>query len=260
MAQACLEFEKLGLVYPASAGRKAFVALDSIDLRLQRGECLGLVGESGCGKSTLAKIAMQIIRPSCGELRLLGQNPHELPVRQRRKLGQQIQMVFQDPYSSLNPRLSIAATLQEALLARGEPDSRPQLQTNLLKLCDDCGIASAHLNRYPHQLSGGQRQRVAIARALALQPHILIADEAVSALDVSYQAQILNLLKDLQAERKLSLLFISHDLDVVAFLCQNIAVLNQGRIVEKGSSEQIMLQPRHEYTKQLLAARYHATY
>jgi len=256
MAQACLEFEQLEVIYPRSRGGQAFAALQSIDLTLHQGECLGLVGESGCGKSTLAKVAMQIVRPSCGEFRLLGQNPYTLPPRQRRLLGLEIQMVFQDPYSSLNPRLSIAGTLQEALLARHAKLTAQDLQTKLRELCSDCGIAAAHLQRYPHQLSGGQRQRVAIARALAVQPQILIADEAVSALDVSYQAQILNLLKDLQSQRQLSLLFISHDLDVVAYLCQKIAVLDQGRIVEIGSNSQIMQHPAHAYTRQLLAARY----
>ena len=225
-------------------------AVDGVDLEIARGEALALVGESGSGKSTLALALAGLRRADRGEVRFAGR---ALPARRRRADQRRIQMVFQDPYSSLNPRLTVGGMLRELLRAHSVvPKSRvAEFSRELLALV---GLGEEALTDYPRQFSGGQRQRVAIARALALQPDVLVADEPVSALDVSVQATILNLLRDLRAELGLSLLLISHNLAVVRHLCDRVAVMYLGRIIEVAPAEQLFSTPRHPYTRGLLAA------
>ena len=225
-------------------------AVDGVDMVIQRGEALALVGESGSGKSTLARALSGLQRPDRGEIRLDGK---VLPARRSRADQRKIQMVFQDPYSSLNPRLTVGGMLHELLrvhrvVPRGEVESYTRELLGLV------GLTEEAVHAYPRQFSGGQRQRVAIARALALRPELLVADEPVSALDVSVQATILNLLQDLRAELSLTLLLISHNLAVVRHLCDRIAVMYLGRIIEVGPTETLFASPRHPYTQGLLAA------
>ena len=235
-------------------GRSSVVAVDDVSLDIQQGEILGLVGESGCGKSTLSRIIMQLLLPDSGSVHLGGTNLSALPRRAIRRHRLDFQMVFQDPYASLNPRLTVFSTLAEALQQR-----HPQLKSNALRLrvgelLEKVGLSQRLMQRYPHEFSGGQRQRIAIARALAPDPRIIIADEPVSALDVSVQSQILNLLRHLQSDLGLTMLFVSHDLAVVRYLADRIAVMYRGKIVETGEADEVFKQPREAYTKQLLAA------
>ena len=225
-------------------------AVDGVDLTVRRGEALALVGESGSGKSTLARAIAGIQRPNRGQIKLDGKL---LPARRSRADQRRIQMVFQDPYSSLNPRLTVGGILHELLrvhhvVPRNEVESHTQQLLRMVGLPEDA------IHALPRQFSGGQRQRVAIARAIALQPELLVADEPVSALDVSVQATILNLLQELQGELGLTLLFISHNLAVVRHLCDRVAVMYMGRIIEVASTEELFRNPRHPYTAGLLAA------
>ncbi|MGH3203820.1 MAG: ABC transporter ATP-binding protein [Trebonia sp.] len=225
-------------------------AVDGVDMRIDRGAALALVGESGSGKSTLARALAGLLRPDRGEIRL---DDRVLPARRSRADHRKIQMVFQDPYSSLNPRMTVGSTLHE-LLRVHHVVPRAEIAAHSRELLGLVGLGEEALPAYPRQFSGGQRQRVAIARALALKPELLIADEPVSALDVSVQATILNLLQDLRAELGLSLLLISHNLAVVRHLCDRTAVMYLGRIVEVGPTETLFTAPQHPYTKGLLAA------
>lgn len=235
-------------------GREHVTAVDDVSLNVRQGEILGLVGESGCGKSTLSRIIMQLLPPDSGSVTLGGTNLTTLPHRQIRKHRIDFQMVFQDPYASLNPRLTIFSTLSEALQQRHPGLKGSQLRQRVGDLLEKVGLPARQMQRYPHEFSGGQRQRIAIARALAPEPRIIIADEPVSALDVSIQSQILNLLRHLQADLGLTMLFISHDLAVVRYLADRIAVMHRGRIVEHGDAEEVFQHPRETYTRQLLAA------
>jgi oligopeptide/dipeptide ABC transporter ATP-binding protein len=228
-------------------------AVDGVDFHLGRGETLALVGESGCGKSTLARTAALLYAPTSGEILFKGTTMTTLGRSGRAPLRRGVQMVFQDPYGSLNPRLPVGAIIAEPLVIHGIGD-KAERSRRAAAAAEAVGIRQADLYRYPHQFSGGQRQRIAIARALVLEPDVIIADEPVSALDVSTQNQVLNLLKDLQAERDLAYLFIGHDLGVVRQFADRVAVMYLGRIVEQAPTERLFAEPRHPYTRALIAA------
>lgn len=228
-------------------------AVDGVSLTINEGETLGLVGESGCGKSTLCRVILQLSAPTSGSVRFAGE---ELVGRSRRSLRpirRQIQMVFQDPYASLNPRKRISQIIGEPMEMHGLATGR-DLGAKVRDLLDRVGLRPEHADRYPHEFSGGQRQRIGIARAVALQPKLIIADEPVSALDVSVQAQIVNLLKDLQSEMGLSYLFVAHDLGVVRHVSDRVAVMYLGRIVESAAAGDLYEQPLHPYSNALLSA------
>lgn len=229
-------------------------AVDGVSLAIRRGEILGIVGESGCGKSTLSRTIMQLLRPTSGRIVLEGNELSALSDADIRAERINFQMIFQDPYASLNPRLTVFTTLSEAIATR-HPDLRKDaMRERVVELMRTAGLNPAQMNRYPHEFSGGQRQRVAIARALAPEPKLIIADEPVSALDVSIQSQILNLLKRLSAEMELTMIFVSHDLSVVRYIADRIAVMYRGQIMELGTAEAIVDDPRHIYTKALMSA------
>jgi oligopeptide transport system ATP-binding protein len=228
-------------------------ALEQVSLEVRRGETLGVVGESGCGKSTLARCLVRLHEPDDGRVRFDGQDVLALQGAERRRYHRRVQMAFQDPYSSLNPRMTVGEALAEAIRFHG---LRPPAQTTarVAELLDLVGLPAAAAERYPREFSGGQRQRIGIARALAVEPDLLIADEIVSALDVSVQAQIINLLLDLQGRLHLTILFIAHDLRVVRHLSHRVAVMYLGSVVETGETEQLFARPAHPYTAALLAA------
>jgi oligopeptide/dipeptide ABC transporter ATP-binding protein len=228
-------------------------ALDDVSLHINPGETLGLVGESGCGKSTLGRLILRLDEPTSGQILFEGQNILAYDAGQLRKLREEMQIIFQDPFSSLNPRKSVAHIVGEPLLVHGMK-SRRDRDARVLELLQVVGMGAEHMRRYPHQFSGGQRQRIGVARALALNPKLIICDEAVSALDVSIQAQVINLLQDLQEEFGLTYLFISHDLSVVEHISDRVAVMYLGKIVELAPSKIIHNQPLHPYTQALLSA------
>ncbi|HEX6206173.1 MAG TPA: ATP-binding cassette domain-containing protein [Solirubrobacterales bacterium] len=228
-------------------------AVDGISFEVERGETLGLVGESGSGKSTACRAVLQLTKPTSGSVKFEGREIAGLGRRQMTPLRREMQMIFQDPYASLNPRKRIGQIVGDPLKRQGVA-SGSALRRQVQELLERVGLSAEHYNRFPHEFSGGQRQRVGIARALALKPKLVICDEPVSALDVSIQAQIVNLLDDLQDELGLAYLFVAHDIGVVRHIADRIAVMNEGRIVEQGSADQVCEQPKHEYTKKLLAA------
>jgi peptide/nickel transport system ATP-binding protein len=230
-----------------------FTAVDGVSLDIAKGETLGLVGESGCGKSTLGRAVLRLITPSSGSIRAGGQELTHLKGPELAAFRRDVQLVFQDPYSALNPRLTIGEAIEEPLLVHHRGD-RAARRERLRRLLDQVGLSAEAAARYPHAFSGGQRQRIVIARALALDPTVLVCDESVSALDVSVQAQVLNLLNDLRRELGLTLLFISHDLSVVRYMSDRIAVMQAGRIVELGEAESVYQHPQHPYTQALLEA------
>ena len=228
-------------------------AVDGISFSIEPGQTLGLVGESGSGKSTACRAVLQLIKPSSGSVRFEGQEIAGCSRRQMRPLRREMQMIFQDPYASLNPRKRVGQIVGDPL-KRQRVASGGELRKRVQELLERVGLASEHYNRFPHEFSGGQRQRIGIARALALRPKLVIADEPVSALDVSIQAQIINLLDDLQDEFGLTYLFVAHDIGVVRHIADRIAVMNKGEIVEEGEADQVCENPRHDYTKKLLSA------
>ncbi|HET7445802.1 MAG TPA: ATP-binding cassette domain-containing protein [Solirubrobacterales bacterium] len=228
-------------------------AVDGISFSIPRGQTLGLVGESGSGKTTASRAVMQLIKPTSGSVKFEGREIAGLSRRQMRPLRREMQMIFQDPYASLNPRKRIGQIVGDPLRRQGVAKGS-ELRKRVNELLDRVGLQTEHYNRFPHEFSGGQRQRIGIARALALQPKLVIADEPVSALDVSIQAQIINLLDDLQDEFGLTYLFVAHDIGVVRHISDRIAVMHDGKIVEEGSADQVCERPVDAYTKKLLAA------
>ena len=238
---------------PRTAGGGAVRAVDGVDLTIGAGEILGLVGESGSGKSTLSQCIVRLLDPSAGTVRLLGRDITQLSRRALRPLRADMHMVFQDPYSSLDPRMTAAQIVAEPLRMHRRGRARER-RLWVAEMFERVGLAPEMSARYPHELSGGQRQRVGLARSLILGPRLIIADEPVSALDVSVQASILNLLRDLQRDLGFSCLFVAHDLATVEYLCQRVAVMYLGRIVEQGTRAQIFDDPRHPYTQSLLSA------
>jgi oligopeptide/dipeptide ABC transporter ATP-binding protein len=239
----------LGLGRPRAAVR----AVDGVSFTIPAGTTLGLVGESGSGKTTVARTLLRLTEPSSGSFRLDGVDVFSLAAGPLRRLRRRIQIVFQDPYSSLNPRMTVRQTLREPL-AIHDLAPKPQRDARVGALLDEVGLDPELADRYPHELSGGQRQRVGIARALSVEPAFLVCDEPVSALDVSVQAQVLNLLADLQQKRRLTYLFIAHDLAVVKHIADQVAVMYLGRIVERAEAARVYEQPRHPYTRSLLSA------
>ncbi|HNZ48029.1 MAG TPA: ABC transporter ATP-binding protein [Candidatus Hydrogenedentes bacterium] len=256
-----LQIEDISLRFPVRVrhgwkrqqGRLEVHALEKVSLHLHAGEVLGIVGESGCGKSTLARSIVRLETPSSGQILFRGMDIHRMGTAALKRLRPEIQMIFQDPYASLNPRMTVYDTLAEVLRIHRKLRGKA-LDLELAELLQKVGLAQRFVRKYPHEFSGGQRQRIAIARALAPRPSLLIADEPVSALDVSIQAQIINLLADLQRDQQLAMLFISHDLGVVRHIAHRVAVMYLGRVVESAPRDTLFRTPRHPYTQLLLAA------
>jgi len=255
-----LQVNNLKMHFPIRAGVFSRVdgyvrAVDEVSFNIGTGETLGLAGESGCGKTTVGRSILRLVDGATGDVRYKD-SPNLLEMNQKtmRPWRKHLQIIFQDPYSSLNPRLTVSSTLSEPLKIFGIGATRKDRRDRVVQLLEEVGLSSAHLDRYPHEFSGGQRQRIGIARALSVEPKLIICDEAVSALDVSVQAQILNLLQDLQAKHGLSYLFISHALSVVKHISERVAIMYLGKIVEIGSKDQIYAAPLHPYTEALLEA------
>ncbi|MFU8871867.1 ABC transporter ATP-binding protein [Micromonospora sp. SL4-19] len=241
-----------GIVFKKTIGHVK--AVDGVSFDLKAGETLGVVGESGCGKSTLARVLMNLERPTAGQVLYKGQDISKLSGGALRRLRRQIQLVMQDPYTSLNPRMTVGDLVGEPFEIHPEVAPKRSRRSKVKELLDLVGLNPEHINRYPHQFSGGQRQRIGIARALALRPEVIVCDEPVSALDVSIQAQVMNLLEKLQAEFGLSYVFIAHDLSVVRHLSDRVAVMYLGKMVEVGTEDEIYERPTHPYTQALLSA------
>ncbi|MFR5171033.1 MAG: ABC transporter ATP-binding protein [Clostridium paraputrificum] len=228
-------------------------AVDGVSLEVRKGETLGIVGESGCGKSTTGRAILQLLKPTGGKVYFKDQDLSKLSKKEMRALRPKMQLIFQDPYSSLNPRMTVGQIIGEALIDH-KMATKENLREKVLEVMDLCGLAEYQIDRFPHEFSGGQRQRIGIARALALDPEFIVADEPVSALDVSIQAQIINLLAKLQKEKGFSYMFISHDLSVVEHLCQRVGVMYLGSMVELADKDELFDNPLHPYTKALLSA------
>lgn len=254
-----LEVKNLTVSFPAKKNffgkpTRYFNAVDNVSFAIQQGDIVGLVGESGCGKTTLGRCILQLIKPSAGNIILDGRDITAMKPATLRHIRKDLQIVFQDPFGSLNPRITIGEAILEPLKVHAITANNKQRKEKVMELLQKVSLETSHYNRYPHQFSGGQRQRICIARALALNPSFLIFDESVSALDVSVQAQVLNLLNDLKAEFGFTSIFISHDLSVVHYICNRIIVMNKGAIEEEGMADDIYFNPKREYTKKLLEA------
>jgi peptide/nickel transport system ATP-binding protein len=260
LTEPILKVEHLKVYYP---GRRSYLfgkipapfkAVEDVSFTVNKGETVGLVGESGCGKTTLGRAILQLKPITSGSIILNGKNLVALPAKELQAIRKELQIVFQDPYGSLNPRLMIGDAIMEPMKVHGILNNKNQRKEKVVELLEKVNLTAAHFNRYPHQFSGGQRQRICIARALALNPSFLIFDESVSALDVSVQAQVLNLLNDLKKEFAFTSIFISHDLSVVRYICDRVLVMNEGKIVEEGTADQVYYFPENEYTKKLIDA------
>ena len=255
-----LEVRQLAMHFPISEGivfnRKIgdVKAVDGVDFTINRGETLGLVGESGCGKTTTGRCILRLERPTAGQILFDGRDVNRMERKELTALRRRVQVIFQDPYSSLNPRMKVGDIIGEPIMVHGVERDARRRRDRVRELLAVCGLDPKFTDRYPHEMSGGQRQRVGIARALALDPEFIVCDEAVSALDVSIQAQVINLLEDLRERFGLTYLFIAHDLSVVRHLCQRVAVMYLGRIVEMADSDELFDNPLHPYTQALLSA------
>jgi peptide/nickel transport system ATP-binding protein len=259
MSPPLLEVNDLKMHFPIGGGLfgkpdKFVYAVDGLSFRVERGETLSLVGESGCGKSTVGRAILRLLKPTGGQVVLAGRRIDDMSSGVLRPIRRRVQVVFQDPFSSLNPRIRVRDALAEPINNFGLARDKAELSRKLNMLMDKVGLPREALGRWPHEFSGGQRQRIGIARALAAEPDLIVCDEAVSALDVSVKAQIVNLLGDLQAELGLALLFISHDLAIVEHMTHRVAVMYLGKIAEIGTKRQIFARPRHPYTEALLSA------
>ena len=252
MAENILEIRNLKKYFKVGAGQ--LHAVDDVTFSIARGTTLGVVGESGCGKSTLGRTILRLIEPTAGEIFFDGENITKVGRRRLKELRRDMQLIFQDPFSSLNPKLTISQAIDEALALTGKYRDADERFAKVLELMETVGLDERLVNAYPHELDGGRRQRVGIARALAMDPKFIVCDEPVSALDVSIQAQILNLLRRLQKERGLTYIFITHDLSVVNYISDEIAVMYLGRMIEKAKTEELFKNPTHPYTRALLSA------
>lgn len=252
-AESLLEVKSLSVQFGQGFRRDPLVAVDDVSFTISRGETVGLVGESGSGKSTIGNAILGLVKASKGAIDFRGENIAAITARRRRELSRDIQVVFQDPYGSLNPSRTVGQTLSEPLMVHRKLTS-VEIRHEIGEMLERVGLRAADAAKYPAAFSGGQRQRVAIARALMVRPELVVCDEAVSALDLSTQAQVLNLLKSLQGEFGMSLLFISHDLAVVRYMSHHIVVLHNARVVEEGSAHDVYATPREEYTRRLLSA------
>ena len=259
MSEPLLTVKKLVKQFPIHGGILSRVvdrvhAVDGVSFHIEKGETLGLVGESGCGKSTTGRCILRLIEPTSGEIWFEGNDVAVMGKNELRAVARDMQIIFQDPFASLNPRMTVGAIIGEALIIHGLAANRQALEARVVELLERVGLQPDHMRRFPHEFSGGQRQRIGIARALAVEPKLIVCDEPVSALDVSIQAQVINLLEDLQEQFDLTYLFIAHDLSVVEHISTRVAVMYLGRIVEIATAHDLYTNPKHPYTEALLSA------